>query len=594
MTTETGAALSVPGRATLSVPGSADAPASDLVAGFRNGFIFELLDTREERPLAVHVMVLNPVRYELTEPHVSTLTAGASNTIVDESYGILQRQIMLEGTFGVSTKKATGFAGAQGSGGALTGHAHFRDLRDMFRRYSALKQRAEDASFICLIFHALRDDDHFILAQPVFSTPRDAKRTRMHYEYRIQAVAIGDAGEISKLRRENAPGLDSLAGLGQDLVDINEALNDARAAFAEVNAVLGQVRRKIGNLQTVMVNAAGLINAVSGTITGVTNIARYPLQLAATVAEQIADAADGIAYALDDATEGTEAHAARSLRRLEVAIDRIGTTQSRLAGDPLAPLAYSYAGERSLTEQDLNDLTAGATIGSRYRATLGSEARAGVDYGSFTGVREVRLTATDSVDSLASRYRVPSEAIIVLNDLREPYFAPGGGPGLRGPGETVIVPIRGTAGTGLSTTEESAEDALYGVDFRLDPELLKDGKLDLIENLTNDPNDAQFVSGLQNVVQGTAITINTEKGTSIFLPDIGIRRCIGRKGTVQHVLLAAINLRDAILADSRIEGIRESRIDLVNDVLTQEITPIVRGRRDGVPMSLPFGRASGG
>jgi hypothetical protein len=69
---------------------------------------------------------------------------------------------------------------------------------------------------------------------------------------------------------------------------------------------------------------------------------------------------------------------------------------------------------------------------------------------------------------------------------------------------------------------------------------------------------------------------------------------VGRKGTVQYVLLAALNLRDAVLSDPRIEGIRESRVELVNDVLTQEITPIVRGQRDGVPMTLPFGRASGG
>lgn len=597
--TVTGADLSVPGRATLSVPGSADAPAGDLVTGFRNGFVFELLDTREERPLSVHVMVLNPVRYELTEPHVSTLTATAANTIVDESYGILQRQISLEGTFGASAKKATGFIGAQGEGQPLSGHEHFRHLRDMFRRYSELKKDAEVAPFIRLIFHALRDDDHFVIAQPTFTTPRDAKRARMHYEYRVQAVAIADASTISKLRREDAGG-DAIDGISSFARDIGEAFNDARAAFAEVNAVLGEIRRKAGNLQSVMVQAAQFINAVGAFVAGTASLIRYPIQLAATMSEQIADAADTIAFALDDATEGTAAEAARSLRRMEVAFDRIASFPDRFADDPLAPLARLFSGERRLTEQDMNDRTAGATIGTRPRVTAGSEGRAGVTYGEFSGVSEVRITAVDSIDSLASRYRVPAEAIIVINDLRPPYIVPGGGPGFRGPGDTLLIPTR--SGTGVNgplavaaaDDTARAEDALYGVDLRLDPELLAVNLLDIVENEVNDPYDAELVRGLDNVVQGTAITINTERGTSVFLPDVGIRRSVGKRGTVQHVLLAALNLRDGILSDPRIEGIRESKIELVGDVLTQEVTPIVRGRRDGVPMVLPFGRASGG
>jgi hypothetical protein len=59
-------------------------------------------------------------------------------------------------------------------------------------------------------------------------------------------------------------------------------------------------------------------------------------------------------------------------------------------------------------------------------------------------------------------------------------------------------------------------------------------------------------------------------------------------------VLAALNLREAILSDSRIEGIAESEIVLDGDVLSQEITPIITGQRSDVTLVLPFGRASGG
>jgi len=99
---------------------------------------------------------------------------------------------------------------------------------------------------------------------------------------------------------------------------------------------------------------------------------------------------------------------------------------------------------------------------------------------------------------------------------------------------------------------------------------------------------------VQNVVQGSRITIETERGSTTFLPFVGILRNVGVKGTLQHMLLAALRLREAVLADPRIERIDSSRIVLDADVLTQEITPIVRGRTDAPTIAIPFGRASGG
>lgn len=591
--TTTARALSEPSRTTIQVPGSGDAPAADLVTGFRNGFVFELLDVRETQPIAVHVLVLNPDKYELTEPHQSVLTPTAANRVVDESTGIIQRTLSLEGTFGVAQRRATAFERAQGNGALLSGHEHFKALRDMFRQYSALKQDANSAAYVRMIFHALRDDDHFVLAQPTFTTPRDVRSARMHYRYRIQASAIGDAREISKLRRSNIAARSNF--FDNALRAVAQAFNDARAAFAEVNSQLFAVRRKLGNINAVMVQAAQFINAVGNAIkNGADTLIAYPIKLAASVVTQIADAADFLADSIVSAKVDTERSIVRSFQRLEDAFDRILAFPERFEAARESPLR-AYLGERRLTAQDIEDGTAGATIGTTTRVRSGSESES-TSFGDYRGVQAVRVTATDSIETFATRYSVDPELIVLINDLRAPYILPGGGPGLLQAGDEILIPLASGGGTGGQPSGDyvGVDDALYGVDLAIDMDRLnRDGVLDLRAPVRAQAGDADLSRGVPNVVQGTAITIWTERGATSFLPDVGVSRNVGMKGTVQHVMLASLNIRDALLADSRIVGIAESSIVLDGDVLTQEIVPIVAGRRDNTTIVLPFGTVSG-
>lgn len=581
---------------TIQMPGGVAVGEAEVLADFRNGFIFELVDSRANAPLAVHVMVLNPQKYELTEPHQSTLTPTAGNTVVDESTGIVQGSLTLEGTFGIRSRSAVGFEGVQGGGAALSGSAHFRDLRDMFREYSALKQSPATAAYTRLLFHALRDDDHFILAQPTFTSPRDAKLNRIHHLYRIQAATIGNAEELSQLRRVQVAG-DDMIFLEEAIKTINQAFNDARSHFAEVNKGIGEIRRKIANINTVMVNAAQLINAVGSALAnGADTFISYPFRLGVTAVTAVADAADSLAESVLDSTNGIIADSARSLRRLEDALSRILSFPEKFEAASGAKLFRPYFGGLFLTAQDMADGTAGATVGSATRVRSGSESGASVS--EANGVQTVKLTATDTLEGLATRFDTDATLIIVANDLTPPYIHPGGGPGLLAPGDNILIPVRdatsgGSSGSGAEYL--TVEDALYGVDMALDLDRLnREGVLDFRDPVGSLAGDVGLSRGLANVVQGTAITLWTERGTMQYLPDVGITRNAGRKGTIQHVMLAALNIRSAILSDSRISGIAESSIVLDGDVLTQEITPIVSGGRGNTKLILPFGKTSGG
>ena len=63
---------------------------------------------------------------------------------------------------------------------------------------------------------------------------------------------------------------------------------------------------------------------------------------------------------------------------------------------------------------------------------------------------------------------------------------------------------------------------------------------------------------------------------------------------VRKVYRPPLDLREAILADPRIEGIQDTTVVLEDDVLTQEITPRLRGTAEGVTLVVPFGTATGG
>ena len=171
-----------------------------------------------------------------------------------------------------------------------------------------------------------------------------------------------------------------------------------------------------------------------------------------------------------------------------------------------------------------------------------------------------------------------------------------GGPGTRRPGDTILIPQRqAKQPTGLVPNDAylSPADILYGVDLALDKKLAEEGIFEILVDDLHGSLDAALVRGLDNVVQGVQIILGTEKNTTTFADDIGIRRASGKKGTLDVLLTSSINLREAILSDPRVRGIESMATVLEGDVLSQEITPVLLNERDGVTIVTPFGSASG-
>lgn len=562
---------------------------------FQTGFVFELIDTRRPKPIDQHVLVLNPRRYTVSEPFQSTLTPTENNTVIEESHGIIIRDITLEGTFGLKKRSPPHFS----SGGQADkpGNEQFALLRKLFQTYSKLKQTPSEAPFTKLIFHSLRENDHWVVVPKLFEMPRDAKTTRMHYDWRITMQAIAGAEAVRlKAVKDDYSFTDALR-------DINQVVSDASAFFVDINRFKADVRRKIANIDAILINVNGLITqaglAIGSSAQG--NTINYPFERAAQIVESCTDLADNFAQSFLEPPKGDMARVERAMRRLEASLQTLLVYPERFresSQDQKRRIERAYLGEKALTESDYEDQTGGATEGSALRVQRGTEQDAGADFGETQSMIRVRVDATTSLESLSSLYSVTPEIIVIINDLKAPYFSRGGFEGTLKPGDYILIPIS-SASSGLQNAGSNNRDldpahTLYGVDFAIDPEQLALGKLDIKEDLVHGGDDAEVVGGIPNITQGIEIMLHTEKGQTQFLPDVGITPLVGAKGILANVVLSAITLQNAILEDDRIEAIDSASVTLEGDTLSHTVVPRIRGSQDGIEVVLPFGRVTGG
>lgn len=591
---------------TFRIPGISDLVDTligDASDGFARGFVLEIVDDRAPQSPETFGLVLNPTRYELSEPFQAELTPTEDNSVVAEETGIVIREIMLEGTFGLREKP--GFGGANANK-KLGGNEHFLAMRNFFRRYSAMKKDPNKSPHTHMALHVLKDDDHWKVVPREFTSPRDSRLARMHRLYRLQLTAI-DGPNFRRFKQPH-----KALGFFDRVAQLSKSLNDARAFFADATAALALVRRRtVGNFDALLIQAAGIITAAGNFVRGLRQTIRVPIQLVQQTAqalELLADQVDSVT-SFDPGSLDPDAYMrdfARAVRGLSSAFDDFGShpdafdqpLSSFLAGGGKPEAFSAFFTAQRLTKDDLDNNLAGATVGTRTQLTSGSDSDGGLDLGSGQGVTSWTVKRGDSLGSIANATASAPEAIVLLNDLQYPYISEGGGPGIAKPGDKLLVPSGASQDeTAIGPPPDQADyfitdDVLYGVDLALDPDLLAEGVMEIAVDVAHGAGDADLVRGVPAVVQGIAIVLNSEAGSTTALPEVGVYQPVGSRGTVQHTLLAAVRLRDGLLVDERVDTIDEMSVVLDADVLSQEVSlSLVGGRRVG--LAVPFGKASG-
>lgn len=577
----------------------------DIRTGFNFGYVIELLDTsrslggiKDAEVIDTHVFVLNPTAYTVSEPFTTTLTPAEDNTVNREENGIIMRTITIEGTHGVKTKRVTGFEGKQ-SAGAVSGHAHFLHLRNLFRLYSDFKQgrinrkkRIQgfahvDPANVVMVFHSLREDDHFIVVPQSFETPRD-RQSRLHYRYRITMTAIGETSRVPKEDQGFFGKFDDA------LRDINEAFDRGRAFFVEMNAAVDSIKDRVRDIEQTFNNVAQTFNEVSRFVRNTSSFIPLTIDAAQSSINQLEAAAKNFERAVIDNPTADDLKTLHQIRQTSAALSQITMYPNKFGSAPATSVQRRYQGEQNLTQDDLDRNVAGAGIGSRTRIRT-NQGRVGINVDPGDSFASENVKATDTLETIARKYGTTPEAIVIVNDLRPPYIAPGGGPGILAPGDPIIVPTR--AVTTLDSTSPqkrdylSAEDALYGVDIAL--EQTPSGKFDIAIDSAHGSKSEALSRGTSNVIQGIEIILGTERGETRYVPALGIRRIAGVRSGLHSTVMASIVLREGILSDPRVESIAESTVRLEGDVLYQDIVPVLSSQKLGATIRTPFGKATG-
>lgn len=560
------------------------------IGELKKGFVFEMIDIRNPKDSEFQSLVINPQRYTITEPFSVNLTPTEDDNVVAEENGQIIREITIEGTTGLRDRKEDAFVVAQGD--FMSGPDHFFKLRKFFRRYGNRKKDPAESPFWSMIFHNVKEDDHWVVVPRSFETPRDAKSNRFHYNYRITLAAIQPSPPEPKV----------VDGFLADLKQIVEFVHDARSFFVQGLNEIDTIRERVNNIDAMFDSVGGVLNDAFDFVTDITDLIEVSKEFFEETKLLIEDARELLGNNLESTFTDDQMRAERNLRDMEDALDKIGEDASNFGGtdptssDPLSPLGQ-FAGPKLVTNQDLRDQTGGATLGTRLRLTLGSHKNKGVPLPPFSGTRRITLANTDTIDSVSGDHDVPKAVIIAVNDLRFPYIARDAGPGTRGPGDSLLVPIAATGplqGRAPSDPYLTPEDILYGVDLALDPKVLaEEGRFEIMVDEVHGALDADLVRGVDNAVQGLQIIIGTEQGTTAIIRDIGIRRAVGMRGTLDRMLSSSLNMREAILADPRVTGIQSTRIVLEGDKIEQELTVNLTSLRDGVNLTVPFGSVQG-
>jgi hypothetical protein len=130
----------------------------------------------------------------------------------------------------------------------------------------------------------------------------------------------------------------------------------------------------------------------------------------------------------------------------------------------------------------------------------------------------------------------------------------------------------------------TADTRAYGTDLRAVN--VGDGRVDLAWDATG---DLATVSGIDNLIQAINLRARCQAGQHPFHPTYGLPSPVGRPYTAHVGILYVFFMRRSLLADPRINRVRNAQISVAGDVftLTAEIQPVAS--RTALPISVNVG-----
>lgn len=533
-----------------------------------------------------------PKVHEMDEQFATNVVATQDGGKYVESYGSVFKHIRLSGTTGLRPNKVVRGEGIPASvnetlsgfnlappGAAqldvlsgtglsiqrrkipsseITGHDDIIFLRNIFRKYSDLKQSDQIAGRVVMLWRNIKDADYWVVEPEDFKLSQSAS-SPMTYEYNISLKIL------TKFSFEFVRGRDaleerlSMSRFYSRLQEYNQnILNIFLSLSTQIDRVRGLATAVSNLVLGPLVNVAVGLSAVRTSITGVErSVKQRAKECEQGILESLALVESIFSSTPQEPLINTLRKALRLIIRIQIepgfndgAVSETGSIINRYAE------AYVRPGTATTPRRTPVDST---YIGSE-RAPSGAETTV------VRGGEDIRDIAARVLGDRA-RWRI----LVAMNRLRYPFISTVPAPGVLVPGDSILYPsVSSRPGVLVSSgvTPEARTTPLqdsYGRDLRLKRVRVGDTILDDLD--INQRGDIAQISGIDNVFQALEVKFNTQRGELPAHKDFGAKFPTGRKSTAVSFNDIRLTALATLKSDNRVDSVKSLRFTSSGDVL---------------------------
>lgn len=399
----------------------------------------------------------------------------------------------------------------------------FRTLLDAY----ALVERVAMDSALELHLYSI-DEGRFYLVEPLRKAQIRAARNRCgwHYDFVFQALAPVRPPKIVAV--QSAMPVASLAAKNW----FENTLAAVKSAVAAVDAVISKIRGAFQTAESYVRRVAEAAQSVANTLADAAQTLGYVTHLPIRVLRRL------------ERVVGSFRSAWMDLRDALFLTGRAGGG-SDSTGDAISPLPSS-------SSAPVRDALALAYAADDAMASALATMRLGALAFQATS-RTMTIRRGDTIRDLAAEIMGDASYWRVLadmNNLRAPYVADSRPPGAMGPGDKLVLPAdtQGTTGS-LADPEVSTEERLYGRGIRLDA----DGDWQAAADLQG----VATVAGVACAEQGLRVRCETEIGTNLLFPSLGLPPVLGEENTETSSRSYGVAVMWQLNRDDRVARVRD-------------------------------------
>ena len=551
-------------------------------------------------PKVFIVFPLGPEAYTVNRQMRASITPVLGGLVAEER-GLLWRDCMVRGTFGISprgTIDTSIFPDAPPGGSPLLSAKGLsgpgwtrRFVKNYIEKYGELKQNPDTAADVTMIWHDMKTDEHWVIVPESFEIDRNIQR-RHHYPYSFRFKAIADASAIPLPKAK--------ANVFSKIKDVLHAVNKAGqlavAAVQQGSEIVGEVSYYVAAIDSIMDKVGDVTDAANDFVNSVDHLT---MQIARTF---VTGTIDEMQSALD-LMETIEELPMSVRANFQMACDGLdGIAAQRAAfgttyDQRTKAIASSESGAKRTASTTLDDAAEGDVPNTTalFDTTVVRKSDqdlidAGVfdegrTFEKYTGFVPYTVKATDSLPSIAATQMGDGALwydIAIVNDLKYPYISVTGAPETVAPGATISIPVIGGGSTAAVVGAEQGTEPgldLLGTDLALE-EIPSSQPGRPAVTLAIDKRtykDIQLISGVPNLEQAIQLRLWTQQGSMPLIPDYGLSRVIGVNATGAELQLLLLSLKSALLQDSRIQQVTAIRAEVDQDVVTFDIDVVPIG-----------------